>query len=62
MTDIEATDSWQKIKCKLKRKFAVLTKSDNLFLERKEEELIDRLQIRLGKTKEELSKIIAELY
>ncbi len=62
MTEEEAKGSWIKTKIRLKQKFAALTKNDNLLLEGKKEEVIGRLQIKLGKTREELSKIIAGLY
>ena len=53
--------SWNETKGKLKQKFAILTDSDMLFLEGKRDEMLGRLQIRLGKTKEEIKKIIADL-
>ena len=46
---------------KLKQKFAVLTDNDLMLLEGKQEEMFGRLQIKLGKTKEELQKIISEI-
>ncbi len=45
----------------LKQKFAVLSDNDLMFEEGKEEEMISKLQIKLGKTKEEFHKIILEL-
>lgn len=53
--------NWEEIKGKLKQKFAVLTDNDVLLLEGKKEEMLGKLQIKLGKTKEELQKIISEL-
>lgn len=53
--------NWEEIKGKLKQKFAILTDNDVLLLEGKKEEMLGRLQIKLGKTKEELQKIISEL-
>jgi uncharacterized protein YjbJ (UPF0337 family) len=59
MTALQA--DWSVTKIKLKRKFAALTDGD-LFLQRgKQDELIGRLQIRLGKTKAEIHKLIADL-
>ena len=46
---------------KLKQKFAILTDDDVLLLEGKKEEMLGKIQIKLGKTKEELQKIIAAL-
>ena len=53
--------SWEEQKGKLKQKFAVLTDNDLLFAEGKKEEMYGKLQVALGKTKEELHKIISEL-
>ena len=53
--------NWEEQKGKLKQKFAILTDNDVLLLEGKKEEMLGRLQIKLGKTKEELQKIIAGL-
>jgi uncharacterized protein YjbJ (UPF0337 family) len=39
----------------------MLTDSDLLLVEGKQDEMLGRLQIRLGKTKEEIHKLIAEL-
>jgi len=57
----ELTGSWNETKGKLKQKFAVLTDSDVLLVEGKQDELLGRLQMKLGKTKEELHKLISEL-
>ena len=53
--------NWEEIMGKLKQKFAILTDNDVLLLEGKKEEMLGKLQIKLGKTKEELQKIISEL-
>ena len=57
----ELKGNWNEIKGKLKQKFAVLTDSDLLLAEGKEEEMYGRLQVRLGKTKEEIHKLIEAL-
>jgi len=57
----ELKGNWNETKGKLKQRFAMLTDSDLLLLEGKEDELLGRLQAKLGKTKEELHKIIASL-
>jgi uncharacterized protein YjbJ (UPF0337 family) len=59
ITELKA--NWDETKGKLKRKFAVLTDNDVLFVEGKNDEMLCRLQAKLGKTKEEIKKIIAEL-
>ncbi|MNF06251.1 hypothetical protein D3C80_2061640 [compost metagenome] len=58
MNATELKGNWEEQKIKLKQKFAALTENDLLFTEGKKEEMIKKLQIKLGKTKEELLKII----
>ena len=57
----EIKGSWNETKGKLKQKFAMLTDSDVLFEEGKQDEMLGRLQVKLGKTKEELIRIINAL-
>lgn len=57
----EIQGNWKETKGKLKQKFAMLTDDDLLFIEGKQDELLGRLQARLGRTKEELRKIISEI-
>jgi uncharacterized protein YjbJ (UPF0337 family) len=57
----ELKGNWLQTKGKLKQKFAMLTDSDLLLVEGKQDEMLGRLCIRLGKTKEEIHKLIAEL-
>jgi uncharacterized protein YjbJ (UPF0337 family) len=52
---------WKETKGKLKQKFAMLTDDDLLLVEGKQDELLGRLQTRLGRTKDEIRKIISEL-
>ena len=52
---------WDEQKGKLKQKFAWLTDKDFLFEPGKREEMLDRLQIKLGKTREELHMIMVTL-
>ena len=59
MNTIEIQANWEEQKGKLKQKFATLTDNDLLFTKGKKEEMMGRLQIKLGKTKEELFKIIS---
>jgi len=46
--------NWNVIKGKLKQEYAELTDDDLVYEEGKEDELMGRLQKKLGKTKEEL--------
>ncbi|HXB40810.1 MAG TPA: CsbD family protein [Bacteroidia bacterium] len=57
----ELKGNWNETKGKLKQQFAMLTDSDVLLVEGKQNEMLGRLQIKLGKTKEELHKLISEL-
>ena len=61
MNTTEVKGNWNEKKGKLKQKFAVLTDNDLMYEEGRRDEMYGRLQIKLGKTKEELHKIIEEL-
>jgi hypothetical protein len=61
MNAAEGNRGWSKQKSELIRKFAVLTDSDLVFDEGGKGEMFRKLQVRLGKTKEELRKIIEAL-
>jgi uncharacterized protein YjbJ (UPF0337 family) len=62
MTNLtELKGNWNETKGKLKQKFAMLTDDDLLLVEGKHDELVGRLQTKLGKSKEEIHKIIADL-
>ena len=60
-TTTEVKGNWNELKGKLKQQFAVLTDNDLMFEEGKKDEMIGKLQITLGKTKEEMHKIIEAL-
>ncbi len=53
--------AWNEVAGKIKQRFAQLTDDDLMFAEGKEEELLGRLQKKLGKTKEELREMIKGL-
>ncbi|MBK9016366.1 MAG: CsbD family protein [Saprospiraceae bacterium] len=53
--------SWNEQKGKLKQKFATLTNNDLMFDEGKKVEMMGKLQIKLGKTKEELESIFSSI-
>jgi uncharacterized protein YjbJ (UPF0337 family) len=61
MNTTEVKGNWNEQKGKLKQKFAKLTDNDMMFAEGKKEEMLGRLQIKLGKSKEEMHKIIESL-
>lgn len=58
MNTAEAKGTWMEQKGRLIQKFAILTDNDLMFVKGKKEEMLGRLQIKLGKTKEELLRII----
>ena len=59
MNTTDLKDIWNEQKGKLKQKFGWLTDSDFLFEPGRREEMLDRLQLKLGKTKAELHTIMA---
>jgi len=61
MNTTELLGNWKITKGKLKQKYATLTDDDLLLVEGKHNELLGRLQAKLGKTKEELHKLISTL-
>jgi len=61
MNTTEVKGSWNEQKGKLKQKFAILTDNDLMFEDGKKDEMFGKLQIKLGKTKEELHELIKSL-
>lgn len=52
---------WNEQKGKLKQQFAELTDDDLMYQEGKEDEMLGKIQIKLGKTKDEFAAILAGL-
>jgi uncharacterized protein YjbJ (UPF0337 family) len=61
MTKLEFKGSWNEVKGKLKQKYAQLSDDDLAFAEGKEDELLGRLEQKLGKTKEDLRREIESM-
>ena len=61
MTKLELKGSWNEMKGKLKQKYADLTDDDLTFAEGKDDELLGRLQKKLGRTKEDIRTEIGQL-
>ena len=61
MTELNLKGNWNELKGKLKQKYAQLTDDDLTFVEGKEDEMLGRLQQRLGRTKDEVRKELGEL-
>ena len=59
MNTTEVKGNWNEQKGKLKQKFASLTDNDLMFEKGKKEEMMGKIQIKLGKTKQELEEIIS---
>ena len=58
MNKTEIKGNLNEQKGKLKQKFAELTDNDLMFEEGQRDEMMGKLQIKLGKTKEEIEKIL----
>jgi uncharacterized protein YjbJ (UPF0337 family) len=58
MNKLQFKGSWNEIKGKLKQKCAQLTDDDLTYTEGKEDELIGRLQKKLGKSAEEVRQML----
>jgi len=67
MTELKTTaptalkSSWNEQKSKLKAKFPTLTDADLQYENNKKEEMLTKVQTKLGKTKEELDTIMSGL-
>ncbi len=61
MNELKIKGNWNEMKGKLKKQFAMLNDDDLQFQEGREDELIGRLQQKLGKSKDEVRKMLAKL-
>lgn len=61
MNKQEVKGMWDQQKGKLKQMFANLTDDDLMFAEGKKDEMLGKLEIKLGKPKAELDKIMLAL-
>jgi len=60
MNKLQFKGSWNELKGKLKQKYAQLTDDDLTYAEGKDEELVGRLQKKLGKSAEEVRRILEQ--
>ncbi len=60
-SSLQMRGSWDDVKGQLKQNYAELTDEDLTYAEGKEDELFGRLQRKLGKTKNEIVKLISDL-
>jgi len=61
MNKLQFKGSWNEVKGKLKQQFGSLTDDDLMFADGKEDELLGRLQKKLGKNKEDLRVMIEKM-
>ncbi len=61
MTKLEFKGNWNEAKGKLKQKYGQLTDDDLAFSEGKDDELLGRLEKKLGKAKDAIREEIAKL-
>lgn len=58
MNKLQFKGSWNEVKGKLKQKYAQLTDDDLTYAEGKDDELVGKLQKKLGKSAEEVRRIL----
>lgn len=58
---IQLNANWDATKIKLKEKFGILTDQDLKFKEGKQDDMISKLELTLGRSKEEMYKLISEM-
>ena len=61
MNKLGIKGEWNEVAGKLKQKYADLTDDDLLFQEGKEDELLGKMQKKLGKTKEQIASLIKKI-
>jgi len=61
MNKLQFKGTWNEIKGKLKQSYGDLTDDDLAFSEGKDDELLGRLQKKLGKSKDEVRQMIEKL-
>ena len=61
MNELQIKGAWKEVRGKLKQKYAQLTDDDLLLEKGKEDELIGRIQQRLGKTKDDIKRELENL-
>lgn len=62
MNKLSLKGDWNIAKGKLKQKYGKLTDNDLTYEEGQEDELIGRIQKRVGKTREEIEKAVDEAF
>lgn len=58
MNTLQLKGTWKEVQGKLKQKYAQLTDNDLMFVEGKEDEMLGKIEKRIGKSKEEIKREI----
>ncbi|MEO7992068.1 MAG: CsbD family protein [Chryseolinea sp.] len=61
MNALQLKGTWKEVQGKLKQKYAQLTDNDLMFTEGKEDEMLGKIEKRIGKSKEEIKREIESL-
>lgn len=61
MNSLGFKGEWNEVKGRLKQQYGLLTDDDLVYAEGKDDELLGRLQQKLGKAKEEVQKILRDI-
>ncbi len=61
MNKLRIMGNWNEVAGKLKQKYATLTDDDLLYAEGKEEDILGKLQKKLGKSQEEIRQLIEKI-
>lgn len=61
MNQLQIKGNWNEIKGKLKQKYGAVIDDDSIFVEGKMDELVGRIEVATGKTKETILKEINDL-
>jgi uncharacterized protein YjbJ (UPF0337 family) len=61
MNKLQIKGSWNELKGKIKQQYGNLTDDDLVFSEGKEDELLGRLEKKLGKSKDQVRQMIEKL-
>lgn len=60
MSDLKLKGNWNVLKGKLKQEYGELTEDDLTYIEGKEDEMIGKLQRKLGKSRDEITSKLKE--
>ncbi len=62
MNKLTLKGDWNVAKGKLKQKYAQLTDDDLVYEKGREDELLGRVQKRVGQTREEVERVVGEIF